>query len=97
MSNRYKSLLMENLLAWLPWLSSAVSGAVCWFAGRYGRKSDSLSKMQYTIDQLVIKNAELVEKVTELREDNAELKEGQAALRRENALLREQIEELKNK
>ena len=88
---------MTEFISILPWLSTAVSGVVCWFAGRYGRKSDSLSKMQETIDQLVIKNAELVEKVTELREDNAELKEGQAALRRENALLREQIEELKNK
>lgn len=86
---------MTDILTILPWLSSAVSGVVCWFAGRYGRKSDSLQKMQETIDQLVVKNAELIEKVTELREDNAELKAGQNALRAENAALREQIEELK--
>lgn len=87
--------MQANLLEWLQWLSPIVSGVVCWIAGRFLRRSDSLQKMQQTIDLLVEKNKELYDQVTELRKDNAELKAGQQQMMQENATLRKRLEEIK--
>lgn len=86
---------MNDLLMILQWASPAIAGIVGWFGGRYGRRTDSLQKMQETIDQLVQKNQELYNEVMLLRQDNVELKTGQAQLRNENALLRKQLENIK--
>lgn len=82
---------MNDFLSILQWASPAVAGIAGWFGGRYGRRTDSLQKMQETIDQLVQKNQELYKEVLALRQDNIELKAGQRELKEENAELRKQL------
>ena len=72
---------MTNWLDYLQWGTPIIGAVVGCFAGRYGRKSDSLMKMQETIDMLVMKNQELTMQVTELRQENARLQQEQASLK----------------
>lgn len=84
----------DKLLELVQWATPIIGAIVGWFAGRYGRKSDSLMKMQETIDLLVAKNQELTEQWIQLKNDNAMLKAEQEELRMENAELKKQIEKL---
>ncbi len=73
--------MSSTLLEYLRWAAPILGAVVGWFAGRYGRRSDSLMKMQETIDMLVAKNQELTRQITELRQENSSLKQEQLTLK----------------
>lgn len=88
---------INDIYELVQWGSTIIGSLAGWFAGRYSRKSNSLQKMQDTIDMLVEKNMELYAEVTAVRRENAELKAGQERISLENAELKQQLAELKQK
>lgn len=78
----------------LQWGTPVIGTVIGWFAGRHGRKSDSLMKMQETIDLLVEKNQELTEQLVQIKNDNAMLKVQQTELKMENEELKKQVEKI---
>lgn len=78
----------------LQWGTPVIGTIIGWFAGRHGRKSDSLMKMQETIDLLVEKNQELTEQLVQIKNDNAILKVQQTELKMENEELKKQVEKI---
>lgn len=83
---------MNNLFNWVELLLAPLGAVAGWWAARTTRRNDAIKAMQETIDELVIKNKELVEQVIALRSENAELRQEVESLKNEVRLTVEQYE-----
>lgn len=72
-----------------------ITGVVCWFGGRWKRRTDAMGTMQNTINMLVEKNDQLYTKVTKLQDDNFELLMMVNSLKAENGELKSLVESLR--
>lgn len=86
---------MDNLVQYIGYILTPITGVVSWFAARRQREkslldgmNDSLSDMQKTIDMLVEKNKQQLDEIIQLRSENA-------SLRTELAEIKSELEKLK--
>lgn len=86
---------MDNLVQYLGFLLTPITGVVSWFAARRKREkdlldgmNDSLQDMQATIDMLVEKNKQQLDEIIQLRSENA-------SLRAELADIKTELEKIK--
>lgn len=71
-----------------------LTGVVSWFAGRHTRHSNTLERMQETINLFVKENGELYSQLAEVRRENIILKEEQERLRIQIEELKKQLERM---
>lgn len=85
---------MDILRDILPWLLTAITGVVSWYAGRRQRNNDFLVTLQGNITLLTDNNAKLLGELLELRKANIEIQTTNANLNASLTRLQAERDEL---
>lgn len=85
---------MDILRDLLPWLLTAITGVVSWYAGRRQRDNDFLTTLQGNITLLTDNNAKLLGELLELRKANIDIQTTNAKLQASLSKMQAERDEL---
>lgn len=75
-------------------ITTTIGGIVGWFAGKYKRDNEAIKSLQATIDDLLIKNSEYINKISELQNRVLEMETSNKQLIAGQNELKEEVKKL---